>query len=219
MRNQTPHSAHLKTPFELWRDRKPDGRRLHIFGSPVTVLLLEKNRKKLDNRSVKGIFIGYPALPTGHRILLPIGQIIESSDVHFFETRILQRDIAQLQPLPRVLDNLPDTNSTEPRPTETDTADRATSDHDESDEEDPLGIVPSLSPNSPDSRVLAPTDSASISPTDPALSTTDNSDPTAILQTNPIDFSRPLSTAIPQRNRFFTSASAYRSPTCILEKT
>ena len=142
MRNRTPHSAHLKTPFEMWTGRKPDGRHLHVFGSKVTVMILERKRKKLDNRSQEGIFVGYPDNTAGYRIKLPSDQIIESSDVAFFEESVLQREFRHFHPIEDFLgDNLP--------------SEHINLDDDSDDEQSQPQSTPHISPL-PDSMALPP---------------------------------------------------------------
>ena len=56
--NRSPSKAVDKTPAELWLKKKPDLSRLQIFGSEVYAKILG-DRKKLDPRAKKHIFVGY----------------------------------------------------------------------------------------------------------------------------------------------------------------
>ncbi len=47
------------TPFEKLQGDKPDLRHLRIVGSYAWVYIPKKNRRKLDERSWQGIFVGY----------------------------------------------------------------------------------------------------------------------------------------------------------------
>ena len=54
-----------KTPFEMWHNRKPNLKYFKVFGS--TIYVHNKIRKrKFDEKSVKGIFVGYKA--NGYKI-------------------------------------------------------------------------------------------------------------------------------------------------------
>ncbi|CAD7085369.1 unnamed protein product [Hermetia illucens] len=65
--NITPTRAlkQTKTPYEMWHGKKPQIKYLKIFGS--TVFVHNKNsRTKFDDKSWKGILIGYE--PNGHKV-------------------------------------------------------------------------------------------------------------------------------------------------------
>lgn len=66
--NRSPSVAlkeHLKTPYEMWHNRKPNLKYLKVFGS--TVYVHDKSRKrKFDEKSWKGILVGYE--PNGLKI-------------------------------------------------------------------------------------------------------------------------------------------------------
>jgi hypothetical protein len=48
-----------KIPQELWTRRKPDYRKLRIFGCEAYALVPRDERRKLESRSQKCIFLGY----------------------------------------------------------------------------------------------------------------------------------------------------------------
>ena len=48
-----------KTPYELWKGRKPNVRYFIIFGSTCFILNDKENVGKFDSRSDEGIFLGY----------------------------------------------------------------------------------------------------------------------------------------------------------------
>jgi transposase InsO family protein len=78
-----------KTPFELFYGYKPDVSLIKVFGCEAWTLSFDS--KKLDEKSVKCIFIGYgDALLTGqsirgYRLLLPDGRVIIRRHVRFIE--------------------------------------------------------------------------------------------------------------------------------------
>ena len=48
-----------KTPYELWKGRKPNVKYFRIFGSACFILNDRKNVRKFNSRSDEGIFMGY----------------------------------------------------------------------------------------------------------------------------------------------------------------
>ena len=47
------------TPYEIWRDKKPNLKHLHEFGSTCFVLNDREHRSKFDQMSDEGVFLGY----------------------------------------------------------------------------------------------------------------------------------------------------------------
>ena len=61
IRNRSPTTAlKNKTPFECWFNHKPDVSNLRVFGSLCYIHIPDQKRQKLDAKSYKGIFVGYP---------------------------------------------------------------------------------------------------------------------------------------------------------------
>lgn len=83
--NMSPTKALLETetPYELWHNRKPNIGHLRIFG--CTAYVLNKNpRSKLDEKSYKGILVGYNY--NGYKILdIERNKVIVARDVTFDE--------------------------------------------------------------------------------------------------------------------------------------
>ena len=48
-----------KTPYELWKGRKPNVKYFKIFGSTCFILKDREHMGKFDSRSNEGIFLGY----------------------------------------------------------------------------------------------------------------------------------------------------------------
>ena len=89
LRNRSPTSS-LKgmTPYERVFNAKPDVRHLRIFGCTAYAKIPEDQRKKLDPKAVKGIFVGYPVGSKGYKIFLPEKRkIMRCRDVKFVETK------------------------------------------------------------------------------------------------------------------------------------
>ena len=51
-----------KTPYELWKGRKPNVKYFRIFGSTCFILKDRENVGKFDSQSDEGIFLGYPSI-------------------------------------------------------------------------------------------------------------------------------------------------------------
>jgi hypothetical protein len=61
-----------KIPQELWTQRKPDYGKLRIFGCELYALVPKDDRRKLESRSRKYIFLGYgPDGSFGYRLWDP----------------------------------------------------------------------------------------------------------------------------------------------------
>ena len=86
LQNILPTKAATKTPHELWTSRKPDVKNLHIFGCKAYVFVHKEQRKKLDNKANKMIFVGYSEESKGYRFLDKTTSCIKiSRDVVFLD--------------------------------------------------------------------------------------------------------------------------------------
>ncbi|KAJ4772132.1 polyprotein [Rhynchospora pubera] len=85
--NLSPTKAVMnKTPFEAWFERKPAIGHLKVFGCIAYTLVNSQNRKKLDEKSEKCIFIGYCTQSKGYRLYNPNSKkFIVSRNVLFDE--------------------------------------------------------------------------------------------------------------------------------------
>ena len=57
-----------KTPFELWKGRKPNVKYFRIFGSTCFILKDRENVGEFDSRSDEGIFLGYSFTSKAYRV-------------------------------------------------------------------------------------------------------------------------------------------------------
>lgn len=74
------------TPFEMYSGRKPEIKQLRIFGLIFYSLILSALRHKLEEWSIKGIFIGYGSSEKGYKILNPLTmKVMVFRDVIFDE--------------------------------------------------------------------------------------------------------------------------------------
>ncbi|KAL5582123.1 hypothetical protein UlMin_014565 [Ulmus minor] len=75
-----------KTLVEAWRGRKPSAKHLKVFGCICYTHILQEKRSKLDEKTEKGIFLGYSIQPKGYRVYsLRTKKLIISRDVQFDE--------------------------------------------------------------------------------------------------------------------------------------
>ena len=57
-----------KTPYELWKGRKPNVKYFRIFGSTCFILKDRENVGKFDSRNDEGIFLGYSFTSKAYRV-------------------------------------------------------------------------------------------------------------------------------------------------------
>ena len=85
--NQSPTFALCRqTPFEAWSGWKPKVTHFKIFGCIAYAYVPSQKRGKLDDNSVKCIFVGYSVETKGYRLYNPLTKkLIISRDVVFDE--------------------------------------------------------------------------------------------------------------------------------------
>ena len=70
----------MKTPYELWKSRKPNIGYFHTFDCKYFILNNEKeNLAKFDLKSDEGIFMGYSTISKGYRVYNKRTLVIEES--------------------------------------------------------------------------------------------------------------------------------------------
>ena len=73
-----------QTPQKAWSGRKPCVKNLRIFGSIAYAHVPHQGRVKLDDRSVKYVFIGYDASSKGYKLYNPSNnKLVVSRDIEF----------------------------------------------------------------------------------------------------------------------------------------
>jgi hypothetical protein len=100
VQNRLSHSAlGLKTPEEMFTEKKLEVSYLKIFGCPVFIHIPKEKINKLDPLGKKGIFVGYREVSKAFRIYIPGQHHIEiSRDVTFDEDATLKKSkICQLE--------------------------------------------------------------------------------------------------------------------------
>ncbi|RDY00253.1 hypothetical protein CR513_16593, partial [Mucuna pruriens] len=79
-------AAYLSSRSPTWSGVKPKVDHFKVFGSIAYVHVPNQGRSKLDDRSVKHVFIGYDANSKGYKLYNPNnGKMIVSRDVEFDE--------------------------------------------------------------------------------------------------------------------------------------
>jgi hypothetical protein len=75
------------TPYEAWTGRKPELGHIRVFGCIAFVHVPKEKRRKLDDKSIKCILLGYEPGTKVYRLYEPITRrVIKSRDVIFIET-------------------------------------------------------------------------------------------------------------------------------------
>ena len=94
--NLVPTKIHSRTPHELWTGRKPNLQNLKVWGSLAHILIPSHLRSKLDSKTIKGTFIGYPENSKRYRFVIHHSDgtisVTESKDARFLEEEIDTRD-------------------------------------------------------------------------------------------------------------------------------
>ena len=75
-----------QTPQKAWSGRKRSVRHLRIFGSIAYAHVPHQGRAKLDDRSVKYVFVGYDASSKGYKLYNSSNnKVVVSRDIEFYE--------------------------------------------------------------------------------------------------------------------------------------
>ena len=71
-----------KTPYELWKGKKPIVKYFKIFGTDCYILRDRENLEKFDAKSNKGYFLGYSSTSRAYKVYnLRTKTVMESSNV------------------------------------------------------------------------------------------------------------------------------------------
>jgi len=106
--NRVPMNRNESTPYEVWYKRKPNLSHLKVWGCRAIVKVPEPKRKKLGERGVECIFIGYAEHSKSYRFY-----VIEQNDFWSVHTTIESRDALfdeyRFSSIPRPRDVTPNT--------------------------------------------------------------------------------------------------------------
>ena len=77
------------TPFEALVKRNPSVKHFKVFGCEAFALIPKNERRKLDSKAVKCIFLGYAEFSKGYRLFdIEKSKVTISRDVKFNENKI-----------------------------------------------------------------------------------------------------------------------------------
>jgi len=75
-------------PFTVWNGRVPSVRHLKVYGCLTYARLPDQQQKKLDDRAIESIFVGYATQTRGYRLWCPQkGDVITTKHVKFAEDK------------------------------------------------------------------------------------------------------------------------------------
>ena len=74
--NKVHTKAAIKTPYEVWIDRKLSLKHFHIWGCLVEARPYRPNEDKFDSRTIICYFIGYHERSRGYKFYDPIVKIV-----------------------------------------------------------------------------------------------------------------------------------------------
>lgn len=82
-----------QTPFQAWNGKRPSAAYLKVFGCVCYMHVPDQKRTKLEEKSKKGIFLGFSTLSKGYRIYnLETKKLVTSRDVVFDEKAVWKWD-------------------------------------------------------------------------------------------------------------------------------
>ena len=91
--NKPPYKQLDKTPYELWKGRKPSYQYLKVWGCLAKVAVPLSKKVKISPRTIDCIFLGYAAHSSAYRFIvhksenpdIEVDTIMESRNATFFE--------------------------------------------------------------------------------------------------------------------------------------
>ncbi|PKI43689.1 hypothetical protein CRG98_035920 [Punica granatum] len=87
--NRIPSKSVSTTPYEIWNGRTPSLKHFKIWGCPA--FIKKQKTDKLETRSEKGRFVGYPSDSLGYYFYFPTEQrVVISRDAIFLEKQLVQ---------------------------------------------------------------------------------------------------------------------------------
>jgi hypothetical protein len=90
--NRVPSKSVPKTLYELWTGREPSLNHLRVWGYPAEAKVFNLNIGKLDSKTVRCHFIGYPERSKGYRLYCPYRhtKIVETRHAVFLEDNMIR---------------------------------------------------------------------------------------------------------------------------------
>ncbi|GKB40324.1 zinc finger, CCHC-type containing protein [Tanacetum coccineum] len=110
--NRVPSKRSIKTPYELWNQRTPKLDYLRIWGCRDIVRLPESKKRKLGDKGIECIFLGYAQNSKAYRFI-----IVEPNDLisvnTIIESRYARFDENRFKTIPKAHESSKETMSTE----------------------------------------------------------------------------------------------------------
>uniref|UniRef100_A0A2N9I4J9 Integrase catalytic domain-containing protein n=1 Tax=Fagus sylvatica TaxID=28930 RepID=A0A2N9I4J9_FAGSY len=88
--NRVPTKSVPRTPFELWTGWKPSLNHFRVWGCPAEVKIYNPMEKKLDPKTTRCFFIGYPPHSKGYRFYCPTQGLIVPTPI--VQERIISQE-------------------------------------------------------------------------------------------------------------------------------
>ncbi|KAJ9535862.1 hypothetical protein OSB04_un000976 [Centaurea solstitialis] len=94
--NRVPSKKLKQSPYEIWKERKPNLSYLRVWGCLAYYKAPDPKKTKLGPRALKSVFLRYAENSKAYRLLdLDSNVIVESRDIDFFESKF-KRDSTHL---------------------------------------------------------------------------------------------------------------------------
>ena len=97
LNNSGPSSQAGKTPIELWSNKLPSIQQLRVFGCTAFCHVPKQLRRKLDQKSKNGIFVGYDNNSKGFRIYFDEINKIEIHRDVAFGNELLKNELLKIE--------------------------------------------------------------------------------------------------------------------------
>lgn len=89
LKNRSPtKSLNFKTPFEVFSGYKPRVNHLRVFGSKAFAHIPKYDRKKLDPKAMKCIFVGYSTDFKAYKLFNPLTIKFLRVEICYFMSRL-----------------------------------------------------------------------------------------------------------------------------------
>lgn len=85
-------SVSYKTPCELWVSKQLKFDYFKVFGSTVYVHIPKQNRRKLDQKAIKCLFVGYSENTKSYRVYDPVKNTVKTVCDVIFEKNVKERE-------------------------------------------------------------------------------------------------------------------------------
>ena len=106
LKNRLPHRATNQVPLTQYTGKRPNARRLRIFGCPVVVRNLGRKPAKLDLHTTAGIFLGYTATEKNITYMDSVTKRFKTATHVVFDEAGMTLPASELTPAAKMLQQL-----------------------------------------------------------------------------------------------------------------